>query len=241
MKKRKRRRILLLAIIVFLGFKAMPQLLHKNSGTSMSVGRISSGKLINAYKLPYKGENFKFFSPFSYYILGRAYMNSAVCKTVTEAYKMCENDCPGKQFRIMECSKKKGGKAFPHITHQNGLCVDFMTPLKKKGKQHKFYDKIGIWRYLMDFNSQGKANINKNIEIDFNTMAQHIINLDIVARKNGLRIRKVIFKINLKDDLFKSEIGKKLKKKNIYFVNKLTKRIDNLHDDHYHIDFTVLK
>lgn len=79
----------------------------------------------------------------------------------------------------MECSKKNGGKAFPHITHQNETSVDFMTPLMKKGKQNKIYDRIGIWRYLMNFDSKGKANINKNIEIDFNTMAKHI-NLSLI-------------------------------------------------------------
>jgi len=94
---------------------------------------------------------------------------------------------------------------------------------------------------LMNFKSSGKANINKKVEIDFNTMAQHIINLDIAARKNGIRIRKVIFKINLKDGLFRSKVGKELKKRNIYFVRKLSSRIDKLHDDHYHVDFEVMK
>ena len=93
----------------------------------------------------------------------------------------------------------------------------------------------------MNFDSKGKANINKNVEIDFNTMAKHIINLDKAARKNGLKARKVILKINLKDDLFKTEYGKKLKRMNIYFVRNLSIQIDKLHDDHYHVDFAFLK
>jgi penicillin-insensitive murein endopeptidase len=54
-----------------------------------------------------------------------------------------------------------------------------------------------------------------------------------------VKIKKVIFKINLKDNLFKSKIGKKLKKSGIYFVKYLTPMVDNVHDDHYHIDFEL--
>ncbi len=241
MKKKKVLKLAALLIIVFVSYRTFSQLLYKNEGISKSVGKVSNGSLENAYKLPYKGENFSSFSPLSYYVLGRSFVHSKVHQTVLDSYKLCENDCPGIKFRYMECSTKKGGRAFPHITHQNGTSVDFMTPLIKKGKQHKFYDRIGIWRYLMNFDSKGKANINKNVEIDFNTMAKHIINLDKAARKNGLKARKVILKINLKDDLFKTEYGKKLKRMNIYFVRNLSNQIDKLHDDHYHVDFAFLK
>ena len=243
MKKYKKKafiKITAFILLLFLGYKAVSQILYKNDGHSTSVGRISNGRLINAYKLPYKGENFKYFSPFSYFILNRSFVNSNVYQTILDTYKQCEKDCPNIKFRLMECSKRKGGKMFPHITHQTGLSVDFMTPLIKSGKQKRFYDRIGIYRYLMNFDTNGRSKINRSVEIDFNTMAKHIITLEKAARNNGLRIKKVIFKINLKDNLFKSKEGKKLKKYNLYFVRNLPEHLDKLHDDHYHIDFELL-
>ncbi|WP_043023872.1 hypothetical protein [Fluviicola taffensis] len=77
--------------------------------------------------------------------------------------------------------------------------------------------------------------------IDFNLMAQHLLELNTQAKKNGLKIEKVILKIALKDDLFASEYRKKLKASGIYFAANLSELIDSLHDDHYHVDFGILK
>ena len=154
---------------------------------------------------------------------------------------MCEKNCPGKIFRIMEYSNKPGGKAFPNITHQTILIIIFMTPLMKKGSQYKPLYRMCIWRYILNFNPNGKAKLNNRVEIDFNSMAKNLISIETYARNNGLRIKKVIFKINLKDELFNSEYGNQLKNKNIYFVKRLSCKIDKLRDDHYHVDFAVIK
>lgn len=206
---------------------------------SQSIGQINNGSLISGVRLPYKGENYKYFSKVSYYVLGRAYLNARVYNTILQSYKKCESTCPEIYFRVMECSRKHGGKAFPHRTHQNGLSVDFMIPLKKAGKQFRLYDKIGVWHYLLNTNEQG--DITKKIKIDFNTLAKHLLALDDAAQKNGLKVKKVIIKINLKDNLFRTVEGKELKKRDIYFVRNLPETIDNLHDDHYHVDFEEIK
>ena len=234
---RKFLKYFLILLFITISVFSFPQITYTNKGVSRSTGSVSYSSLKNAYKLPYSGENFSYFSPLSYYILGRAYVHSRVYKTVVDSYKKCEKECLGIQFKLMECSNKKGGKMFPHQTHQNGLSIDFMTPLVKNDKQHRFYDHFGIFRYLLNFDSSGKLKLNKNVSIDFETMAKHILFLDKEARKNGLRVKKVILKINLKDDLFKTETGKLLKRRGIYFVKKLPEKINNLHDDHYHIDF----
>ena len=83
-------------------------------------------------------------------------------------------------------------------------------------------------------------NKEEKVQIDFNKMANHIYILNKTAKKHGLKVKKVLFKIDLKDNLFKTEYGKKLKKEGIYFAKYLTPKIDDLHDDHYHIDFEVL-
>lgn len=235
-----KKKILLTLILLSLFISSIPQIIHKNQGESESIGKVSNGKIINAYKLPRKGENFKFFSLFDYYVLGRCYIHSGIHKTILESYAILENENPNYTYRLMECSKRKGGRPFPHRTHQNGTSVDFMTPLLKNGKQITFYDKTSVFRYLMKFDSKGRSRINKKVVIDFEAVAQHILILDKTARKNGFKIRKVILETNLKDELFATKYGAELKERNIYFVKSLPKAIDELHDDHYHIDFVKI-
>ena len=196
--------------------------------------------LINGHKLPYKGTNFTYFSPFSYFVLNRAWVESNVKNTVLEAYDICEKTCPGKKFILMECSKKKGGRMWPHRTHLKGRSIDFATPLIKKGKPYNFHRYYGLLHYAMAFDNNGVSKRNKNISIDFETMAKHILALDKSARKHGLYIKKVILKTDLKDNFYKTKSGKIVKKKNIYFAKKLPKLVDDLHDDHYHVDFGIL-
>jgi penicillin-insensitive murein endopeptidase len=83
-------------------------------------------------------------------------------------------------------------------------------------------------------------NIDKEVSIDFETIAKHIIALDNAARKNGLAISKVILKIDLKDELFNTKSGKELHQRGIYFARNLSKTLNMFHDDHYHVDFKVV-
>ena len=219
---------------------SLPQIFHKNKGISTSIGTVSNGQLINGYKLPYKGYNFKYFSPLDYFIFGRCYVHSDIYDIVINSYAKLEKVYPNYKFRIMECSSKKGGRAFPHKTHQNGTSIDFMSPLKKGNRVITRYDKIGVLRYFMKFDSDGKKRFNKTIEIDFEKMAKHILILNQVSRDNGYQIKKVILETNLKDEIFNTKYGNELKSSGIYFVNALPKKINELHDDHYHIDFKKL-
>ena len=234
------KKLVLISLLVAIIIPSLAQIFHKNSGKSKSVGTVSNGKLVNAYKVPYKGQNFKYFSAFDYFILGRCYVHSDVYEILIESYSAMYTEYPNYTFKIMECSKKKGGRLFPHKTHQNGTSIDFMTPLKKNGKTVKLYDKTGMWRYLMKFDAEGKARINNKVEIDFDKTAKHILILENIARSKGYRIKKVILETNLKDELFNSNHGAQLKNSNIYFVQNLSKSINELHDDHYHIDFAHL-
>lgn len=68
-------------------------------------------------------------------------------------------------------------------------------------------------------------------------MARHILALDDAARKRNMYLKKVIFKIDLKDDFNATVSGQEVKRRGIYFARTLPARIDKLHDDHYHIDF----
>lgn len=233
----KKRRFILLFLFLVIAISASPQLFHKNKLPSKSIGKVNSGQIENAWLLPRKGENYKFFSWFSYYILGRAFAHADVYNTIVSSYEELAKANPEIKFRYMECSRKNGGRAWPHRTHQNGLSADFMTPLKKKGKQKLTYDRIGMLRYAMNFEKNGQAKINKKVSIDFDLMAQHILTLNESAKKNNLQIKKVIWNTHLRDELFNSKHGKQLKATGIYFTRNLSTQLNRLHDDHYHIDF----
>lgn len=241
MKRRKKKILLILLIITVLLIGCAPNIFYSNSGVSISTGTPGNGSMENAYQINYKTDNSRYFSPMSYFLLGTCYVNSRLYQTIKDSYQECEKTCPGIDFRLMECSTKKGGKVLVHRTHRNGLSADFMVPKIKKGEQIKLYDRIGLWHYLLNFDDSGELSLNKKVTIDFDTMGKHLIALDNAAKKNGLVISKVILKIELKDDFFNTEYGKEIKRRGIYFAQNLSKSINMVHDDHYHVDFKLIK
>ncbi len=240
MRKFKWKRALLVLLLLALTGSCMPQFFYTNSGTSISHGSPGNGSLEQGYLMPYRLENAKYFSLSSYYLLGNGYLNSKVYQTLIDAYARCEETCPKIKFKYMECSSKHGGKQLIHRTHRNGMSVDFMVPKKNGEEQSTFFDHLGIWHYFLEFNSEGQLSLNSNVEIDFETMARHILALDDAARKNGLGIKKVLLQIDLKDDFYRTPSGKAVKARSIYFAKYLSPTVDKFHDDHYHIDFKLL-
>lgn len=206
---------------------------------SISSGTVSNGSLKNGRIFPFKGPNFIYFDSASY-LDKHAFTHERVHRAVLETYKRFETILPEFEFGLMECSNEHGGKIWPHRTHQNGLSVDFMSPLLKNGAPNTDFNTTGLPHYLMDFDENGVYTENPAYAIDFNLVAQHILTLNEEAKKQGLKIDKVILKIDLKDNLFATEYGKKLQTSGIYFATKLSDLIDSLHDDHYHVDFGLL-
>ncbi len=213
---------------------------HVNDSiTSTPVGSVGNGSLKNATLIPFKGENYEYFDVASY-LGGRAFTTDKVAEITLNTYAALLDQGVDRQFKVMEFSHKEGGKMFPHRTHQNGLSVDYMMPLQKDGEPYYELDKKGASHYLMDFDTEGRYEEDKEISIDFNMAARHILELDKQARKEGMRIHKVIFNTDLKDELYNTEYGKKLKTIGIYITRNLSKLINDLHDDHYHVDFIDL-
>jgi len=206
---------------------------------SISTGTVSSGKLENGKLMPFEGVNFVYFDTLSY-LSTRAFVNDKVKKTILETYKEFETLNPERHFCFMECSNQHGGQLYPHHTHQNGLSVDFMSPLLKNGVPYYNLDTLGADHYLLDFDNDGNYLKDNSVSVDFNLIAQHILLLEKKARIYGLKISKVIIKIEFKDNLFATENGKLLSASGIYIVKNLTTLINSLHDDHYHIDFELL-
>jgi len=239
--KLSKKTLFFLFLVIVTTALSIPECRYQNKGESKSIGSVRNGKLENSYLLPYKGDNFSYFSPLSYYIFNNGYAHSSLYQVVLEAYDDCKVSCPNVDFRIMESSDRYGGKLLVHRTHQNGLGIDFMIPKKKKnGMQSKLLDRLGMWHYLLSFDEEGKNEILSGIRLDFDSMGKHMIALDDAARDNGLRIRKIILKVELKDELYATAAGKEIQSRGIYIVRSLSDIVNEVHDDHYHIDFEFL-
>jgi penicillin-insensitive murein endopeptidase len=210
-----------------------------NNQPSMSIGTTGNGTLENAKLIPFSGKNFEYFDSGSY-LMGRAYTNDKVLRTVLATYQDLDSVMPNRKFYIMEASKQFGGKLWPHRTHQNGLSIDFMMPMLKDNKPYYGFTKLGVQHYQLHFNDNGTSEDDESIKIDFNTIARHILLLNRQAKKQRMKVSKVIIKIEYKPYLFATEYGKLLKKSGIYVVQSLTPAVNQLHDEHFHIDFSPL-
>ena len=205
-------------------------LLFDNAKPSKTIGSVSNGEVHHAKRVPMRGENYHTYS-FGCYLLGRTYAHDRVKNTILDAYEACETSCPETEFVLGEIGFRKGGRFIPHITHQNGMSVDFMTPLLKNNRPYTNYHLFNLWGYTLEFDKKGK---DGKVEIDYESMAKHLIALEKAAKANGLRIQKVIFDPVLRPHLLKTASGKKIRHLP-YTKNRVIIR----HDDHYHIDFSV--
>lgn len=208
----------------------------KRTDESVSTGSVSNGSLKNGYLFPFTGSNFHYFDTTSY-LSNRGFVHKKVLLSTLAAYAQLAQELPGSTFGIMECSNENGGKIAPHRTHQNGMSIDFMTPLLHHGVPSTELDFSGAPHYLMDFDNQGRYTEDTTYNIDFETMAHHLLALQKTAAENGLKIAKIIWKVELQKALFATPSGKKLKASGVYVTTKLTPLINSLHDDHYHVDF----
>jgi penicillin-insensitive murein endopeptidase len=224
-------------LVVVITLLALPEYFHKNAGESESIGSVRNGKLKNGWLLPYRGNNFRYFSWVSYYLLNNAFVHSDVYQTVLDAYAACEDSCPDRTFVVMECSGKRGGRMLFHWTHQNGVSVDFMVPKKRKDKTSVLSNHVGLVHYLLRFSPDGRFNISPKTEIDFEAMAHHLLALDDAAHRHSLRIRKILFHTDLHPELFSTPAGQRLAARDLRFIPHLSEFVNRFHDDHYHVDF----
>lgn len=205
-------------------------------GQSKFSGTVSNGKLENGKIMPFYGENYTYFDRDSY-LASRAFTSDIVKTIILNTYKSLHTLYPQRKFFLMELSNRKGGKIYPHKTHQNGLSVDFMMPKVKDGKPNYNLDTLGKQHYFLNFNNRGEYVNDTSIKVDFDLVAKHIMLLNAEASKYNYSIEKVIVKIEYKDDLFNTPNGKLLKESGVYVVKNLSPLINSLHDDHFHIDF----
>jgi len=201
--------------------------------SSTCYGETKNGRLENGVKLPSKGSNFVTYSKVAR-LAGRTYVHSIVRDIIIASYEDLESEQPHKVYKYAETGFKNGGSFKPHKTHQNGLSVDFMTPVKNgKGKSvhlpTNLFNKFG---YNIEFDANDRF---KGYSIDYEAIAAHIVHLHKQSLVHGVDIWRVIFDPKLTPNLYKTKYSLYLQK-NIKFSKK---RSWVRHDEHYHVDFSI--
>ena len=199
---------------------------------SRSSGTVANGSLENGKRLPTTGRNFVAYSRLGA-LLGRNSVHSSVRDTVVDAYDRLEQSTPGWVFTYGETGWPRGGRFSPHRSHQNGMSVDFMVPLRSvaSGQPVRFptsiFEKFG---YGLEFDPAGACGANA---IDFEILARHLAALDEASRRRGLAMTKVILAPEYLPLLWATPTGASLRKKLPFMERPAWVR----HDEHYHVDF----
>ena len=200
---------------------------------SVCFGTTSNGRLENGWNLPANGANFQSYSTMGR-LLGRTHVHSWVHSVVLRAYAELEMSLPDTVFVYGETGKKKGGDFEPHRTHENGLSVDFMVPVRNADGESVPLptNVLNKWGYDLEFDSEGRL---EELTIDFDAIAEHIYHLHQQAKESGGEIWRVILAPELQPYLHESHRWPYLEA-NIQFS---TQRSWVRHDEHYHVDFVV--
>ncbi len=203
----------------------------ENDEPSASIGTPENGELINGKRLPTRGSNFVAYSYLGS-MLGRNSVNIRVRDAVIESYEAVHIKHPEKTFVYGETGWPHGGRFRPHKSHENGLSVDFMVPILDEDGGSvplptSVFNKFG---YGIEFDKTGAYG---KYRIDFDSMAEHIYELNQATKRNGLIIRRVIFAPELQPHLFNTEYGRLIKDRIKFSIRPSWVR----HDEHYHVDF----
>lgn len=203
----------------------------ESSAPSVSVGRKAAGRLEHGKRLPSSGPNFVAYSRLGA-LLGRNSVHSDVRATLLDAWRELERTQPGVTFVYGETGWPSGGRLRPHRTHQNGLSVDFMVPVRSAGGAPRTLP-TAPWRkfgYAVEFDADGRAG---DLRIDFDAVAAHLAALERAAARHGLAIELVIFAPELRDRLARTPQGRVVVQRLPFMRGRPWVR----HDDHYHVDF----
>lgn len=202
-------------------------------GESTCYGTVAKGRLESGVSLPSSGPNFTSYSSIAGAV-GRTYVHSTVRAILVDAYRELEKSAPGARFVYGETGWKDGGRIRPHRTHQNGLSVDFMVPVRNGQGQSVDLPTSALNRfgYDLEFDRQGRL---EELTIDFGAVAEHLYQLDRAARARGVGLALVIFDPPYLNRLFASPRGEYLKQHLKFMQGKPWVR----HDEHYHVDFSI--
>jgi penicillin-insensitive murein DD-endopeptidase len=198
----------------------------ESGAPSRSIGTRSTGRLVHGKRLPSSGENFSAYSRLCA-LLGRNAVHGAVCDTVLASYRTLARTHPHHFFVYGETGWPWGGRFRPHRTHQNGLSVDFMVPVRDRrtGSPARLRcSPLNLFCYELEFDAAG---VQGNREIDFAAIEAHLEALAAAAPAHGLRIERVILAPE-----YHAKVARA--RDRLPFMQG---RAWIRHDEHYHVDF----
>ena len=183
--------------------------------------------------LPVSGKNFDNYSLLAV-ADGRTFVHSQIHDVVVNTYKTLELTQPSKVYKYGETGFATGGRFRPHQHHQNGLSVDFMTPVvNTKGQSVQLPTHIfNRFGYNIEFNQQGQYD---DLTIDYEAMAAHLASLHQQAQALGVKIWRVVFDPKLLPGVFTTSHADYLKQHLLFATEPTWVR----HDEHYHVDFDL--
>lgn len=200
---------------------------------SVCYGTTAHGRLEGGVKLPSEGPNFVSYSGLAA-TLGRTHVHSKVRDIVVAAYAKLQKTLPGTVFVYGETGWASGGRFRPHRTHQNGLSVDFFVPVRDgAGRSVPLPTRVSErFGYDLEFDAQGRLD---DLSIDFEALAEHLVQLHVSAREAGAGIALVILDPPYLPRLFATRYGRFLQANVPFMKGHAWVR----HDEHYHVDFRI--
>lgn len=205
--------------------------------SSTCYGAGSQGALRDAWKLPLRGSNFRAYDAVPW-LLGRTFVHSAVYDIVTDAFAMLAESHGETTFVYGETGFARGGRFRPHRTHQVGLSVDFMVPVRDAAGPRELptsaFDK---WGYANEFDAAGKllgTEAGGELSIDFEALAAYLAALKRGAAIHHLRIERVIFDAPLREHLTTTRAWPDIAELPFNVKEPWIR-----HDEHFHVDFDV--
>jgi penicillin-insensitive murein endopeptidase len=217
-----------LVVVMYLSYNGNDWLIiveNQSIHSKIVVNEKNQPTVQNAKRLPTNGINFQTYSRFLSTI-GRTHVHEKVRNAVVKAYNLLEKHAPGVMYVYGETGWKNGGNFWPHRTHRNGLCVDFMVPVKSTTM---FLWPGNAWGYHIRFDEKG---IYKQYSIDLEAIVEHLSALQEACKLSSLKIKTVILDLPLVALLKKTDIHQKLKE-----IPFAAYKAWFPHDSHYHVEF----
>lgn len=208
------------------------QRLQEPALPSASVGTRSSGHLRNGHRLPTEGWNFTTYSYLGSTI-GRTAVHDRVRDALVDAWSELAETHPDVVWQYGETAWPHGGDFFPHKTHQHGLSVDHMVPVRTPdGGAARL--PCRAWNALCYRLHADRSGDFGGLQTDFEGLAALVDAVDRHAAAHDLRLDLVIYAPDLQDDLARATGGDVVRR-----VRFSTNPSWVRHDNHVHFDFSV--